>query len=260
MTLEEFKEKFSPTGENEEESQKNKKSRVLREKFDIAFKLINGDIYIFSDGQVGLGLGNKNIQSINKIDWDFAPTYFSIDIGKIKVKAEVVIDDNVEELTFDYKLPISYLDEPNQFFDDEELKETSYNDGQSSRDRQASLVIFSKNRGYIFEGEHIPGVCTITQSSYSKNGKWSNTTFSLLLNKGYKISRLRESWGLGYYKSVEYDDAEPNFKSLDSFKESLGMSDLSNEAFTLLVKSAFKKEYVKYCLVQDNLESFYRTL
>lgn len=257
MSLEEFEKNFSSKiEEKKEDSEREQISKVLKKNFNVGFKLLYGDIYIFTDGQVGIGYKNGKIQSIQKINWNFESTYFSININKIIVDAELIIDGEVQSVKFQYVMPKSEPDEEEQLFDDEELKEISYNDGQGSRDRQASLVIFSKNRAYAFDGKHIPGVCTITNELYTKNGKWSNTTYTILINKGYKISRLRESWGLGYFISDEYEHSEPDFKSLATFKESLGMSELSDEAFCFLVKHTFKKEYIKYCLVQENLETF----
>lgn len=77
--------------------------------------------------------------------------------------------------------------------------EMSYNDGMASRSRHPMLLFAKADHLVKFTGEDIPGVCTVLSSSYTKNGKWSNTTYQLSYNPEYSPKELRQSWDMGRF-------------------------------------------------------------
>ena len=253
MTLDEFINKFSATEEVEPDdfkTQMEKKSNELKPHYNVAFKVSNGHIYVYTDGEVGIAVKNGAIKNIISCSWKFPPTYFSIDIGIISAVAEVeLVDGEQKTIQFNYKIPKSTSIEPENLFDTN-IHEIVYNDGQGSRDRQVALVIYSKNRSYVFTGKSIKGVCAVTKSDYHKNGKWSNSTYHITINKGYKVSRLKQTWGLGYYCDVDYEDTEPDFRDLHTLKKSFGMTELCDDEFVFLIKNKFKREYLRYVFVE----------
>lgn len=67
-----------------------------------------------------------------------------------------------------------------------------FNDAPGIRDiRHLNLLIFE------FAGESIPGVCQITSTSYTKNGKWSHSTWEVELAPGLRSFVWTQDWELG---------------------------------------------------------------
>ncbi len=65
---------------------------------------------------------------------------------------------------------------------------TTYNDGQGHRDRAAFAVLISADGAVTaFTGTSIPKLVAVTGREYVKNGKWSNTTYSLTLAEGVRL-------------------------------------------------------------------------
>jgi hypothetical protein len=86
--------------------------------------------------------------------------------------------------------------------------EYQYNDGRCDGGRKPRLYLAKGGQAIRFEGRNIDGFCAITREVFKKNGKWSNTTFDLLLAPGvrplYFLSPLHGTWGdnLGSWAEV----------------------------------------------------------
>lgn len=91
-----------------------------------------------------------------------------------------------------------YLVQEDIGFDDE-LRQIQFNDKQGSRDRQIRLYIYSKTNIYVFDKGSIEGVVQIKSKDFTKDGKWSNTTYELILAKGFKAVAKRQDWDSGRY-------------------------------------------------------------
>lgn len=119
-----------------------------------------------------------------------------------------------------------------------EARIEGWNDGLQSRSRHSRLLIYDRAQIIEFQGKAIPGVVAIKSESYTKNGKWSNTSYSLVVAAGWKISPITQSWGLGYY----VDDVS----SMKAIKEQLGLdSSLSNAVVEEYLKRHLYKTYVR---------------
>lgn len=75
-----------------------------------------------------------------------------------------------------------------------------WNDGIGSRGRKAWLLLIKSGKVIRFTGENIPGVVAIVGSDYSKNGKWSNTTYRLELAPNVRAVAGRDGWGTGTFR------------------------------------------------------------
>jgi len=101
------------------------------------------------------------------------------------------------------------------------MKKISYNDGQGSRDRKVMLVLFipSINKLVKFNSEDIDGLCIITNEDYTKNGKWSNSTYELAIPNEVLHCEIRQDWENGYYiPEGNWEDAFNNFVLKTEFK------------------------------------------
>ncbi len=78
----------------------------------------------------------------------------------------------------------------------------NYNDGLCSGGRRPRLYLAKGSEIVKFTGKSIPDFCSIGKESYEKNGKWSNTTYTLNLSAGvrelYFLSPLHGVWGSNF--------------------------------------------------------------
>ncbi len=71
-----------------------------------------------------------------------------------------------------------------------------WNDKIGNRSRQAAcLVVSPEGKIFYFDGEDIPNVAKVLKREYSKRGKWSNTTYTVLSRIGTIHIGWRQSWG-----------------------------------------------------------------
>jgi hypothetical protein len=79
------------------------------------------------------------------------------------------------------------------------MNRCEYNDGLRPGGRRPRLYLAKGGQVQRFNGKDIPGFCVITSEVYSKEGKWSNTTYVLDLAPGvrpiYFLSPLHGTWG-----------------------------------------------------------------
>jgi hypothetical protein len=59
--------------------------------------------------------------------------------------------------------------------------EYEWNNSRYNRGRRPYLLLINsrEDRGVVFDGQSIPGCVAVLHTKYRKNGKWSNTTYSL---------------------------------------------------------------------------------
>lgn len=74
-----------------------------------------------------------------------------------------------------------------------------YNDGLCPGGRRPRLYLAKGGDVRKFIGEHIPEFCAVATAKYQKNGKWSNTDYTLDLAPGVRmlkfLSPLHGTWG-----------------------------------------------------------------
>ncbi len=51
----------------------------------------------------------------------------------------------------------------------------------------------------VFRGKTIPGVLAVVGESYTKNGKWSHTTYQLMLGNGVEAIPGKDGWESGTF-------------------------------------------------------------
>ena len=73
----------------------------------------------------------------------------------------------------------------------------TYSDKQGNRDRVAFLIFIKDEVLIPFDGVSIPKVCAIVAETFSKNGKWSNTTYRLALAAGVTSIQGHAGWNTG---------------------------------------------------------------
>jgi len=67
------------------------------------------------------------------------------------------------------------------------------------RDRLPWALIVCRGEVHPFSGADIPGLCSVTSQSYIKNGKWSSTTYRLVLSDSARLITGHEGWGTGLF-------------------------------------------------------------
>jgi len=76
--------------------------------------------------------------------------------------------------------------------------ETIWNDRQGSRDRSVHLVLVTYDgKPHTFKGNSIENVCHAIETSYEKNGKWSNTTYRIIHSESTAAVAWMDDWGTG---------------------------------------------------------------
>lgn len=75
----------------------------------------------------------------------------------------------------------------------------TFNDGLQRGGRTPKLYLAKNGKAEKFVGQNLPGLCVISTHKYTKDGKWSNTTYTLLLAPGVQaiefLSPLNGTWG-----------------------------------------------------------------
>ncbi len=75
----------------------------------------------------------------------------------------------------------------------------TYSDGIGSRGRRPFLILIKGEAITTFKGETTPGTVVVRGTDYSKNGKWSHTTFRLELAQGVRAISGRDGWETGKF-------------------------------------------------------------
>jgi len=80
------------------------------------------------------------------------------------------------------------------------MSECTYSDQLGSRSRRPFLL-FVTGKGEVvrFRGESLPGVAVVVGTDYSRNGKWSATTYRLEVAEGVRAISGREGWETGRF-------------------------------------------------------------
>ncbi len=80
-----------------------------------------------------------------------------------------------------------------------------WNDGQHSRGRQpACVVVLPDGECHRFTGVTIPNVAEVVGEKFEKNGKWSNSTFTVLSPEGSAVVKWMQSWEEGHFWPQRY--------------------------------------------------------
>ena len=75
---------------------------------------------------------------------------------------------------------------------------TRWSNRQGSRDRQAVAIIVTEDGNAVpFVGSAIPGVCAVAREGYTKQGKWSYTTFAITHRPTTAFVSWSEDWDTG---------------------------------------------------------------
>lgn len=120
------------------------------------------------------------------------------------------------------------------------MQQVDYNDGRCSGGRNPRLYLAKGSEVRKFIGENIPEFCAVATSSYTKNGKWSCTDYTLNLAPGVRplrfLSPLHGTWG-------------DNFASWGEVAEKLGLP-------VDVAQAIIREEYCKTAERLDKLEEF----
>jgi len=79
------------------------------------------------------------------------------------------------------------------------MEKTTWSDGPGSRGRGAWLLFIRGDEVIPFSGQDIPGVVVVRGTDYTKNGKWSHTTYRLQLADGIRYIAGRSGWETGRF-------------------------------------------------------------
>ncbi len=74
------------------------------------------------------------------------------------------------------------------------MESLQYSDGIGSRGRNPFLLLVKGDEVIVFRGQSIPGVVVVRGTDYTKNGKWSHTTYRLQLADGIRHIVGRNGW------------------------------------------------------------------
>lgn len=79
------------------------------------------------------------------------------------------------------------------------MQEITWSDGIGSRSRHPFLLFVKGDEVVVFRGENIEGVVVVRGTDYTKNGKWSHTTYRLQLADGIRHIDGRDGWETGRF-------------------------------------------------------------
>ena len=76
---------------------------------------------------------------------------------------------------------------------------TTWSDQMGSRSRRAWLLLIKGEEITAFNGQNVDRVAVIRGTSYSKNGKWSHTTYRIELAPGVRAISGKNGWETGRF-------------------------------------------------------------
>jgi len=123
---------------------------------------------------------------------------------------------------------------------------TSYNNGIANRGRNSIGILFTKNYAVVFDGESIEGLCVVQDSSFDKMGKWSSTTFQLILAPGVKFVAFHQNFDTGVFIS--------DFTTLKTMRSNLRLDELNMSAFKDFLAVSFPSDLAKF---HSNMEAIH---
>lgn len=133
------------------------------------------------------------------------------------------------------------------FKDVPETTEFGYSDRIGSRNRRSMLIVYCKNEILVFNGEDIPTVLAIRSSNFTKDGKWSHTTYDLSLAAGWKFSSLTQDWNNGLFV--------PDFQSIKRIKNCLELpKDVQRKAVENFLQKELSGTWKRYQEVLQKME------
>ena len=94
------------------------------------------------------------------------------------------------------------------------MKEISFNDGIASRGINSMLLLFDQTEAVLteFVGSNIKGLAVVLSKNYNKNGKWSNTTYTIRIPDNVVAYKWSQDWENGtYLVSEDWDGAYNEF-------------------------------------------------
>ncbi len=74
-----------------------------------------------------------------------------------------------------------------------------WSDGLGQRSCRNFLIFIHGDEVILFRGESIVGVVVVSGTDYTKNGKWSYTTYRLQLADGVRYVAMRDGWNTGRF-------------------------------------------------------------
>lgn len=79
------------------------------------------------------------------------------------------------------------------------MQSITWSDGIASRGRNPWLLFIKGDEVIVFDTKNIPGVVVVRGTDYSKNGKWSHTTYRLELASGIRHISGHNGWETGRF-------------------------------------------------------------
>lgn len=79
------------------------------------------------------------------------------------------------------------------------MQQLTWSDELASRGRNPFLLFVRGDEIIPFRGENIPGVVVVRGTDYTKNGKWSHTTYRLELAESIRYIAGYDGWGTGRF-------------------------------------------------------------
>lgn len=79
------------------------------------------------------------------------------------------------------------------------MKDMVWSNEIGSRGRKPFLLFIRGDEVIVFLGENIPGVVVVRGTDYTRNGKWSHTTYRLQIADGIREIAGRDGWETGRF-------------------------------------------------------------
>jgi len=99
-----------------------------------------------------------------------------------------------------------------------------WSNGLGSRARKAWLILIKGEEIFAFDGQSLPNSVAVLGTEYTKNGKWSETTYSLALFPGVRAIPGRDGWETGTFAEGLASATDKPTQTWADVGEALGVS------------------------------------
>ena len=134
------------------------------------------------------------------------------------------------------------------------MGEIIWSDKMGHRGRQSWLILVKDDAAYKFDGVSIPDIATVIDSTYERNGKWSQNIYKIAIASGVHVIAGRDGWETGTFREGLACALDLPVMSIDTWIDLANALGVSLESARSLVVRNWIGDALHFDRVQREME------